>query len=53
MVSTFNGNFSGNLPILDGKNYDKWCKQMKMVFWYQDARDLVKFGVDPLRENPT
>jgi len=26
MVSMFNGHFSGNLPILDGKNYDKITK---------------------------
>ncbi|XP_073227077.1 uncharacterized protein [Cicer arietinum] len=48
-----NGNFPRNLPILDGKNCDKWCKQMKVVFEYQDVWDLVKLGVDSLVENPS
>ncbi|GAU32405.1 hypothetical protein TSUD_220940 [Trifolium subterraneum] len=37
-----NGAFPGNLPILNGKNYDTWCKQMKVVFGFQDVWDLVQ-----------
>ncbi|XP_004496821.1 uncharacterized protein [Cicer arietinum] len=43
---------NGNLPILDGKYYDKWCKQMKVVFGYQDVWEIVKSSVDSLVENP-
>ncbi|GAU15418.1 hypothetical protein TSUD_44550 [Trifolium subterraneum] len=45
-----NGAFPGNLPILNGKNYDTWCKQMKMVFGFQDVWDLVQSGVEPITD---
>ncbi|RDX70197.1 hypothetical protein CR513_50583, partial [Mucuna pruriens] len=32
-----NGHFPTNLPILDGKNYEKWCIQMRVM-------DIVKYG---------
>ncbi|MCI17002.1 retrovirus-related pol polyprotein from transposon TNT 1-94, partial [Trifolium medium] len=45
-MTTFNhGQFSVNLPILEGKNYDRWSKQMKVVFGYQDVMDQVINGV--------
>lgn len=34
-----------NLPILTSKNYDNWCKQMKVVFRFQDMWNLVTEGV--------
>jgi hypothetical protein len=40
-----NGAFPGNLPILNDKNYDSWCKQMKVVFRFQDVWELVQGGV--------
>ncbi|MCI31355.1 hypothetical protein A2U01_0052567, partial [Trifolium medium] len=46
-----NGSFPGNLPILTGKNYDNWCKQMKVVFGFQDVWDLVHNGVKPVTES--
>ncbi|GAU40628.1 hypothetical protein TSUD_190050 [Trifolium subterraneum] len=46
-----NGDFPGNLPILNGKNYDSWCKQMKVVFGFQDVWDLVSSGVEPITES--
>ncbi|GAU15782.1 hypothetical protein TSUD_235980 [Trifolium subterraneum] len=45
-----NGAFPGNLPILNGKNYDTWCKQMKVVFGFQDVWDLVQSGVEPITD---
>lgn len=27
-----NEHFLANLPILNDKNYDNWCKQMNVVF---------------------
>jgi hypothetical protein len=29
-----------NLSILNGKNYDYWCKQMTVVFEFQDVCNL-------------
>ncbi|GAU45509.1 hypothetical protein TSUD_129550 [Trifolium subterraneum] len=40
-----NGHFPMNLPILTGKNYDNWCKQMKVVFRFQEMWNLVTEGV--------
>ena len=40
-----NGGFSGNLLILDGKNWSRWCTQMKVLFGFQDVMDIVKVGV--------
>ncbi|WJX25474.1 hypothetical protein P8452_14509 [Trifolium repens] len=48
-----NGAFPGNLPILNGKNYDSWCKQMRVVFGFQDVWDLVQGGVEPVTESST
>ncbi|GAU11617.1 hypothetical protein TSUD_346090 [Trifolium subterraneum] len=45
--------FPGNLPILNGKNYDTWCKQMKLVFGFQDVWDLVQSGVEPITDAST
>ncbi|XP_045802838.1 uncharacterized protein LOC123896506 [Trifolium pratense] len=53
-MATFNnGQFPVNLPVLDGKNYDSWSKQMKVLFNYQDVMDQVTNGVDPLTEGAT
>ncbi|KAK2359039.1 hypothetical protein QL285_096166 [Trifolium repens] len=48
-----NGAFPGNLPILNDKNYDSWCKQMRVVFGFQDVWDLVQGGVEPVTESST
>lgn len=48
-----NGNFTANIPILNCKNDENWCKQMKVVFCYQDIWDLVKNEVTPIKEDDT
>ena len=40
-----NGNFPTSLSILKGDNYENWCKQMKVIFYFQGLRDLVKHGL--------
>ncbi|XP_045810509.1 uncharacterized protein LOC123904949 [Trifolium pratense] len=53
-MATFNnGQFPANLPVLDGKNYDNWSKQMKVLFNYQDVMEQVISGVEPLSEGAT
>lgn len=53
MMAGSNGNYPANLPVLDGKNYEKWCIQMKMLFGYQEVHDIVKSRYQELGENPT
>ena len=48
-----NGHFPMNLPILTGKNYDNWCKQMKVILCFQGFWDLVKYGLEHLDEDPS
>ena len=48
-----NGHFPANLPILKSNNYENWCKQIKVLFCYQDLWDLVKEGVATLAESAT
>lgn len=50
MTSVSNERISTNLPILDAKNYDNRCKQMKVVFGYQDVLEVVKNEVTTLVE---
>lgn len=42
-----------NLLIHDVKNYDKWCKQMKALFVYQDVLDMIKNGMSHVVECDT
>lgn len=48
-----NGNFPANLPILDGKNWDRWRIQMKVIMGYQEVIDIVENGYPELPEAPT
>src|SRR3954469_13324132 len=48
-----NDRIPSNLPILDSKNYDKWSKQMKVLFGYKEVLDIVNNGVTPLGVEPT
>ena len=48
-----NGHFPVNLLILKNNNYENWCKQIKVVFYYQDPWDLVNGGVTTLAEAAT
>ncbi|GAU17221.1 hypothetical protein TSUD_324240 [Trifolium subterraneum] len=48
-----NGHFPTNLPILTGKNYDNWVKQMKVVFRFQEMWSIVTEGVPTLGVHAT
>jgi hypothetical protein len=52
-MSISNDKIPTNLPILDSKNYDKWCKQMKVLFDYQNVLDVITTDVTPLVEEAT
>ncbi|CAJ2633217.1 F-box protein [Trifolium pratense] len=40
-----------NLPTLEGKNWERWSKQMKSLFGFQDTLDVVTNGVPILPAN--
>ncbi|XP_058733984.1 uncharacterized protein LOC131605670 [Vicia villosa] len=45
MNTVFNDRVPTNLPTLDGKNYSKCSKQMKVLCGYQDILEVIKNGV--------
>ncbi|XP_019429606.1 PREDICTED: uncharacterized protein LOC109337148 [Lupinus angustifolius] len=47
------GNFPANLPVLDGKNWNRWRVQMKALMGYQEVDEIVEQGVPPLVEGAT
>ncbi|MCI40598.1 hypothetical protein A2U01_0061831, partial [Trifolium medium] len=53
MSSHPNGHFQMNFPILNNKNYDNWCKQMKVVFSFQEMWNLVTEGVPKIGARAT
>jgi len=49
-----NGIIVAHLPVLDGKkNWDRWVKQMKVIFGFQNVLEIVSNGIEALPENPT
>ncbi|KAK2358763.1 hypothetical protein QL285_095917 [Trifolium repens] len=46
-----NNNFHANLPVFDGKNWDRWVKQMKVIFNVQEVYEQVNATITPLPEN--
>ncbi|XP_019435960.1 PREDICTED: uncharacterized protein LOC109342429 [Lupinus angustifolius] len=50
---TNNGGFSLTLPVLDGKNYDRWRNQMKAIFGFQEVFEIVQLGYQEIEEGAT
>ncbi|WJX93643.1 hypothetical protein P8452_75143 [Trifolium repens] len=46
-----NNNFHANLPVFDGKNWDRWVKQMKVIFNVQEVNEQRNAAITPLPEN--
>ena len=42
-----------NLPILEGKNWERWSKQMKSLFGFQESLEVVTNGLQDLPANAT
>jgi len=42
-----------SVPILDEKNYNRWCVQMRVLFDYHELWDVVESGVSALAANAT
>ncbi|XP_019419448.1 PREDICTED: uncharacterized protein LOC109329946 [Lupinus angustifolius] len=47
------GNFPANLPVLDGKNWNRWRVQMKALMGYQEVDEIVEQGFPSLVEGAT
>ncbi|XP_073220707.1 uncharacterized protein [Cicer arietinum] len=47
------GGFSSNLPILDGKNWDRWYASMRSLLGSHEVFEIVQDGYEQLRANPT
>lgn len=53
MAASNGGSFPACLPILDAKNYSKWCIQMRVLLDYQEVLEIVMGGVQLLAKNAT
>ncbi|GAV74127.1 UBN2 domain-containing protein [Cephalotus follicularis] len=42
-----------SIPVLDGKNYNRWCAQMRVLYDYHELLGVVENGVADLAENAT
>jgi len=42
-----------SVSILDGKNYNRWCVQMRVLLDYHELWDVVESGVSALAANAT
>jgi len=40
-----------SIPIPDGKNYNRWCVQMRVLFDYHELWDVVESEVSALADN--
>ena len=43
-------NFSANLLVLNGKNWDRWRVQMKVILGYQEVTEIVEEGYPTITE---
>lgn len=43
-----NGNLSTKIPVFDGKNWNHWMTQMRVLFGAQDVHDLVNNDYIPV-----
>ena len=41
------------VSILNGKNYNRWCVQMRVLFDYHELWGVVESGVSTLGDNAT
>ncbi|XP_019450649.1 PREDICTED: uncharacterized protein LOC109352919 [Lupinus angustifolius] len=48
-----NSGFTMTLPILDGKNYERWSVQMRVPLGYQEVLEIVQDGYQFIGEDAT
>lgn len=42
-----------DIPMIDGKNYDNWCKQMRVLFGFKDVLEVAYTGLLAVSDKPT
>ncbi|KAK2448515.1 hypothetical protein P8452_12596 [Trifolium repens] len=47
------GNLNTKLPVLNGKNWNRWMIQMRVLFGAQDVLELVTDGYVPVAADAT
>ncbi|KAK2438086.1 putative mitochondrial protein [Trifolium repens] len=52
-LETLSNSFGGKLPILDAKNWDRWNKQMKVIFGFQEVQEVIETAIGDLADNAT
>ncbi|GAU29116.1 hypothetical protein TSUD_58820 [Trifolium subterraneum] len=53
-LENLTNNFGGKLSILDNSNnWDRWSKQMKVIFGFQDVQEVIETGITPIATNAT
>lgn len=45
--------FNTKLPLFDGKNWNRWSIQMRVLFGAQDVVELVNDGYTPVGDDAT
>ncbi|GAU28768.1 hypothetical protein TSUD_357540, partial [Trifolium subterraneum] len=53
-LENLTNSFGGKLPILDNSNnWDRWSKQMKVIFGFQEVQEVIEAGIRPIAANAT
>ncbi|GAU19312.1 hypothetical protein TSUD_335980 [Trifolium subterraneum] len=53
-LENLTNNFGEKLPILDNSNnWDRWSKQMKVIFGFQEVQEVIEAGITPIAANAT
>ncbi|KAK2440889.1 putative mitochondrial protein [Trifolium repens] len=52
-LETLSNSFGGKLSILDAKNWDRWNKQMKVIFGFQEVQEVIETAIGDLADNAT
>jgi hypothetical protein len=50
-LENLGNSFGGKLPLLDGGNWDRWHKQMKVIFGFQEVQEVVETAIEALPAN--
>ncbi|GAU32209.1 hypothetical protein TSUD_277890 [Trifolium subterraneum] len=53
-LENLTNSFGGKLSILDNSNnWDRWSKQMKVIFRFQEVQEVIEAGITPIAANAT
>ncbi|KAK2430024.1 hypothetical protein QL285_028404 [Trifolium repens] len=52
-LENLSNSFGGKLPILDSTNWDRWHKQMRVIFGFQEVQEVIKTAIEDLAETAT